>query len=307
MTSKLTYPHRSEAATSTPRRSGARHLYRTRPVKRLVMPQLTSATSLPLWTMLLHSRSHKKFLADFLQRAALVLQDSSLEVDSFAVCVWTRATAQLSLPEDTIQDDEKGRIVVYRRPQGAIGSITPWNWPMMNAVWHIMLAIRAGCTVIVQPFLSLPLDPPACRHHERGFASRRGQRCHRLRRPGAYLAGHPGVDKIVFTGSIQTGKKIMSGAAASLKRLSLWSLGAMMPGLFFPARRSSPCTAASGNAVGETWLQEATAGKDVVRLGIADPRDQSAQSEKRWNPLSHHALSVSDAHSLCRRSSRRSL
>src|SRR5215207_2606619 len=46
---------------------------------------------------------------------------------------WTRATASLALPELVIQDDPKGRIVLHRKPVGVVGSITPWNWPLLIA------------------------------------------------------------------------------------------------------------------------------------------------------------------------------
>ena len=67
-------------------------------------------------------------------------------------CVaWTRATASLNLPEETIQDDESGRIVVRRKPVGVVGSITPWNWPLLIATWQIMPALRVGATVVIKP------------------------------------------------------------------------------------------------------------------------------------------------------------
>jgi acyl-CoA reductase-like NAD-dependent aldehyde dehydrogenase len=71
---------------------------------------------------------------------------------------WTRVTAGLQLSEEVIQDDKSGRIVARRKPVGVVGSITPWNWPVMIAVWHAMPAIRVGCTVIIikpSPFTPL--------------------------------------------------------------------------------------------------------------------------------------------------------
>ena len=53
---------------------------------------------------------------------------------------WTRVTANLTLPEETIQDDKTGKIVLRRKPVGVVGSITPWNWPMIIAAWHMRLA-----------------------------------------------------------------------------------------------------------------------------------------------------------------------
>src|SRR6476659_1276048 len=72
--------------------------------------------------------------------------------------VWTRATAGLSLPEQVIQDDKTGRIVAKRKPVGVVGSITPWNWPLIIAAWHVMPAIRVGCTVVIKPSPFTPLS-----------------------------------------------------------------------------------------------------------------------------------------------------
>ena len=71
---------------------------------------------------------------------------------------WTRVTAGLNLPEETIQDDAAGKIVVRRKPVGVVGSITPWNWPLMIAIWHIVPALRVGCTVVIEPSPFTPLS-----------------------------------------------------------------------------------------------------------------------------------------------------
>lgn len=51
---------------------------------------------------------------------------------------WTRHTAELDLPVEILQDDNKGRVELHRKPIGVVGSITPWNWPVMIACWHII-------------------------------------------------------------------------------------------------------------------------------------------------------------------------
>ena len=71
---------------------------------------------------------------------------------------WTRATASLQLGEETVQDDKAGRVLVTRKPVGVVASITPWNWPFIIAVWHIMPALRVGCTVVVKPSPFTPLS-----------------------------------------------------------------------------------------------------------------------------------------------------
>ena len=49
---------------------------------------------------------------------------------------WANGTAELSLPVRVLQDNQAGRIEMHRVPIGVIGSITPWNWPLMIAIWH---------------------------------------------------------------------------------------------------------------------------------------------------------------------------
>ena len=124
-------------------------------------------------------------------------------------CVaWTRVTASLSLPEETIQDDKRGRIVIRRKPVGVVGSITPWNWPLMIATWHIMPAVRVGCTIVIKPSPYTPLStlrlvelmntvlPPGVVNVVTGDAE-----------VGTRMVTHPDLNKIVFTGSVKTASR----------------------------------------------------------------------------------------------------
>jgi len=153
---------------------------------------------------------------------------------------WTRVTAGLTLPEEIIQDDKAGKIVMRRKPVGVVASITPWNWPMMIAVWHIMPAIRVGCTVVIKPSPYTPLStlrlvelmnqvlPPGVVNTVTGGVD-----------VGNHLTNHPGIDKIVFTGSIATGKKVMGSAAQTLKRVTL-ELGGNDAGIVLPGTNIGP-------------------------------------------------------------------
>ncbi|MGB1091451.1 MAG: aldehyde dehydrogenase family protein [Oceanobacter sp.] len=135
---------------------------------------------------------------------------------------WTRYNAALEVPVEVLQDDENGRIEMHRTPIGVVGSITPWNWPVMIAIWHIIPAIRTGNTVVNKPSPYTPLStlrmielmnevlPAGVVNSITG-----GDEL------GAALSGHEKVGKIVFTGSTPTGKKVMGSAAESLKRLTL--------------------------------------------------------------------------------------
>jgi acyl-CoA reductase-like NAD-dependent aldehyde dehydrogenase len=153
---------------------------------------------------------------------------------------WTRVTAGLSIPEEIIQNDKNGKIVLRRKPVGVVASITPWNWPLMIAVWHIMPAIRVGCTVIIKPSPFTPLStlrlvelmnqllPPGVVNVVTGGVD-----------VGNHLTNHIGIDKIVFTGSIATGKKVMGSAAQNLKRVTL-ELGGNDAGIVLPGTNIEP-------------------------------------------------------------------
>lgn len=135
---------------------------------------------------------------------------------------WARATAALRLPVDVIKDDDSVRIEVHRKPLGVVGSISPWNFPVMISIWHIIPALIAGNCVVMKPSSYTPLAalrmveianahlPPGVLNSLTGEGD-----------IGRAIAGHPGIDKIVFTGSTPTGRSIMVSGAANLKRLTL--------------------------------------------------------------------------------------
>jgi acyl-CoA reductase-like NAD-dependent aldehyde dehydrogenase len=135
---------------------------------------------------------------------------------------WCHATADLNLPVEVIQDNDVARIEVHRKPLGVVGSITPWNFPLMIAIWHTMPALRSGNTVVIKPSEYTPLTtlraaqiineivPPGVFNIVTGDGSL-----------GAAMSAHPDINKIVFTGSTPTGKKIMQSASGNLKRLTL--------------------------------------------------------------------------------------
>ena len=150
---------------------------------------------------------------------------------------WAGYTAGLSLPMKVLQDNNEGRIEMYRNPVGVVGSITPWNWPVMIAVWHILPAVRTGNTVVIKPSPHTPLSTlrlveimnevlPA--GVVNAIAS--DDQLHNI---GAAMSAHPDIRKMVFTGSIDTGKKVMMTAAETMKRLTL-ELGGNDAGIVLP-------------------------------------------------------------------------
>lgn len=135
---------------------------------------------------------------------------------------WTRYNADLEIPVKTIEDSEHKRIEAHHKPLGVVGSITPWNWPLMIAIWHIMPALRTGNTLVCKPSEYTPLNtlrlveiineelPPGVINVVTGQGE-----------IGGAMSAHEGINKIVFTGSTPTGQRIMSSAAVNLKRLTL--------------------------------------------------------------------------------------
>ncbi len=163
---------------------------------------------------------------------------ANLEVGGAAA--WARVTASLSIPVETIQDDATGKITIERRPVGVVGSITPWNWPMMIATWHVMPALRVGCTVVSKPASCTPLSTLRLYELMNSVLPPGVVNC--IAGPGVIgdrMAKHPGINKIVFTGSTSTGKSVLAGTVETLKRVTL-ELGGNDAGIMLPGTKIEP-------------------------------------------------------------------
>jgi betaine-aldehyde dehydrogenase len=125
--------------------------------------------------------------------------------------------------------------MIRREPVGVVGQVTPWNYPLMMAVWKIGPALAAGNTLILKPAETTPVTtlkilaelcaeifpPGVC-----NFVGGHGEPA------GASLVTHPDVDMVSLTGSPETGKWIAQNAADSLKRVHL-ELGGKAPVVVF--------------------------------------------------------------------------
>lgn len=124
---------------------------------------------------------------------------------------------------------------VVLEPIGVIGAITPWNYPFLMAIWKVVPAIAAGCTMVLKPSELAPLSCLLL-----------GEMCIEAGLPagalnvvtglgpsaGGPLSNHPGIDKLSFTGSQVTGSKIMACAAAGPRAVSM-ELGGKSPLIVF--------------------------------------------------------------------------
>ncbi len=136
----------------------------------------------------------------------------------------------------TIENSVSPDMFTYTRkePVGVVAAIIPWNSPVNTMIGKIGPALAAGCTVILKPAEQSPLS-----------ALRVGELCVEAGVPrgvvnvltgygdvGAALASHPDVDKVSFTGSVETGQAIIRASAGNMKRLTL-ELGGKSPDIVF--------------------------------------------------------------------------
>lgn len=122
-----------------------------------------------------------------------------------------------------------------REPIGVVGAIVPWNFPLNLASWKVAPALAMGCTVVLKPASETPLTALLLGE----IAAQAGLPAGVLnvvpgggRTAGEALVGHPGVDKIAFTGSTEVGKRVARVAADTLKRVTL-ELGGKSPNIVF--------------------------------------------------------------------------
>jgi 1-pyrroline dehydrogenase len=124
--------------------------------------------------------------------------------------------------------------ILRREPLGVVGSIAPWNYPLMMAIWKIGPALAAGNTVVLKPSEWTPLTalrlaelaadilPPGVLNVITGDGEP----------VGAGIVRHPGVAMVSLTGDVATGKEVAKAAAATLKRVHL-ELGGKAPVIVF--------------------------------------------------------------------------
>jgi acyl-CoA reductase-like NAD-dependent aldehyde dehydrogenase len=136
---------------------------------------------------------------------------------------------------DTIPVRGSSLVYTLREPVGVCAFITPWNFPLLLAVWKIAPALASGCTIVHKPAELTSLT-----------ALRFAELCAEAGLPagvynvvpgqgsvvGAALSNHPDVDKIAFTGSTETGRTVMKAAAGRPSRVTL-ELGGKSPNIVF--------------------------------------------------------------------------
>ncbi|RAL62930.1 hypothetical protein DID88_004771 [Monilinia fructigena] len=157
------------------------------------------------------------------QKACRTRKANFLAQDEFARSVaMIRQTAELTLGEEVVEETDTMVARVRYVPIGVGCGLVPWNYPLLLATGKLAPALWAGNTIIVKPSpdtpycglklveLSKKFFPPGVLQSLSGG--------HEL---GPMCTAHPGIDKIAFTGSIETGKRVMESCARTLKRVTL--------------------------------------------------------------------------------------
>ena len=182
---------------------------------------------------------------------------------------------------------------IRREAVGVVATITPWNYPLQMAVWKVIPALAAGCTVVIKPAEITPLTtltlarlareaglPDGALNVVVGAGSDVGQA----------LAGHRDVDVVTFTGSTGVGRKVMAAAAAYGHRTQL-ELGGKAPFVVFSdadldaavqgavagalINSGQDCTAATRAIVAAELYDDFVAGVAELmgKVVVGDPQD----------------------------------
>ncbi|MEU3164284.1 aldehyde dehydrogenase family protein [Streptosporangium sp. NPDC006930] len=190
-----------------------------------------------------------------------------------------------------------GLDVTFREPLGVVGVIVPWNFPMVIMTWGAAPALAAGNTVIVKPAEWTPLT--ALRVAELALAAGLPEGVLQVlpgagEVAGARLVEHPGVAKIVFTGSTEVGKQIAATCAGQVKRLTL-ELGGKSANVVFADADLEKAAATAPYAVFDNAGQDCCArsrilversvhdeflarfGEAVLNVQVGDPRDEATE------------------------------
>src|ERR1044071_3287928 len=162
-----------------------------------------------------------------------IFESQFVDTPAAAECLYYFAGWSGKVTGETIPVADNAFTYTLREPLGVVGAITPWNFPLMLAVWKIAPALACGNTVVIKPASNTALSLLKFAEYakEAGLPAGvlnvipgRGSVV------GNAIVDHPGVDSIAFTGSTEVGRQIMTRAAKTLKKVSL-ELGGKSPNI----------------------------------------------------------------------------
>jgi acyl-CoA reductase-like NAD-dependent aldehyde dehydrogenase len=209
-----------------------------------------------------------------------------------AMMVWDAAIrVARDFTHEERRDGVLGPLLVRREPVGVVAAVVPWNVPQFVAAAKLAPALLAGCTVVLKPSPESPLDA----YLLGGIAREAGLPEGVLsilpadREASEYLVGHPGVDKVSFTGSVAAGRRVMEVAARHLTRVTL-ELGGKSAAVVLP---DADAGAAVSGIVPAAWMNNGQACVAQTRILVprtrydefADAFARAASALKVGDPL----------------------
>jgi len=135
---------------------------------------------------------------------------------------WFTEFAKIEPIETIVEDSPEHLVKIRHVPIGVAGAIVPWNFPVLMAVWKLAPALIAGNTVVLKPSPFTPLT-----------GLKLGELISQILPPGVvnvvtggdelgpWISSHPDIDKVAFTGSTETGRRVMESGSRNIKRLTL--------------------------------------------------------------------------------------
>lgn len=202
------------------------------------------------------------------------------------------ATQAAELAERYVYDEQVGNSIVAREPMGVVACITPWNFPLSQAVAKVAYALAAGCTVVLKPSEIAPLDafvlaevieeiglPPGVFNLVVGTGAVVGEA----------LASHPEVDMVSFTGSTRAGRRVAELASQGLTRVAL-ELGGKSANILLDDLDDAAFEAAVRAGVGKCYLNSGQFCGALSRMLVPRSRLAAAQliageeARTTWRP-----------------------
>jgi aldehyde dehydrogenase (NAD+) len=137
-----------------------------------------------------------------------------------------------SFPFESVRTSATGTALVSREPVGVVAAVVPWNVPVTIALQKLVPALLTGCTAVLKPAPETPLSAYLLAElfQEAGVPEGVVNVVPADREMSEYLVGHPGVDKVTFTGSTGAGRRIASVCGQNLTRVTL-ELGGKSAGI----------------------------------------------------------------------------
>lgn len=200
------------------------------------------------------------------------ITDARAEIAGVAQCFHYYAGVVDKILGDTIPVDG-GVDMTFREPMGVVAVIAPWNFPLPIASWNIAPALAAGNSVVVKPANLTPLS-----------TRRFGELVAALDLPedlvqvisgagatvGKVLTSHPGVAKVSFTGSTETGQQVMHAAADTMKRFTLELGGKSANVIFADADLERAIQQAPGSVFGNTGQDCCARSRILIERSVFD-------------------------------------